>query len=301
MKIESSNKLQLHYYFSDSSHGFDAIVRNECEKELLHVYKEIASTLNLKLLIQAEPPKDGGFVEFWTFIGDNATQITVIVSAAAIYLSRIPVENKKLTQLQIENLEIENELKRHELENLRLKSNEIVVSRELIGQVVELLNLNYKIIWRRSNFFKKLLQYKRIEKISSQRYFNEIPIGSDRVNTRAEFSRFVLETDDLPDITTDEATIDLISPVLKSGKFQWKGFYNQEIISFEMLDSDFSRMVQRGEVRMNNKVSITTRLHQKRRIDEDGHVKTYNFKVQVVLEYNVDGQITLTENGKRYK
>lgn len=301
MKIESSNKLQLHYYFSDSSHGFDAIVRNECEKELLHIYKEIASTLKLKLLIQAEPPKDGGFVELWTFIGDNATQITVVVSAAAIYLTRIPVENKKLTQLQIENLEIENELKRHELENLRLKSNDIVISRELIGKVVDLLNLNYKIIWRRSNFFKKLLQYKRIEKISSQRYYNEISIGSDRVNKRTEFSKFVLETDDLPDITTDEATIDLISPVLKSGKFQWKGFYNQEIISFEMLDYDFSKMVQRGEVRMNNKVSITTRLHQKRRIDENGHIKTYNFKVQLVFEYNVDGQITLTENGKRYR
>lgn len=64
MNIQKSNKIQLHYYFSDNSHGFDAVVRNECEKELLNIFHDVAKTLDLKLLVQSEPPKEGGFIEF---------------------------------------------------------------------------------------------------------------------------------------------------------------------------------------------------------------------------------------------
>ncbi|MDP3442664.1 MAG: hypothetical protein Q8T08_07340 [Ignavibacteria bacterium] len=296
MKIERSNKLHLHYYFSDKSHGFNAIVRNECEKEILQIFKEIASNLDLKLLIEAEPPKDGGFVEIWKFIGDNANQVTVIVSAIAIFLSRIPVQNKKLTQLQIENLELDNEIKKEELKKLRLKSVvQSEITRELIAKVVDLLNLNYRIIWRRSNFYKKITQYGRIEKVSSQRFLNETPVGNDRTNQRAEFSKFILESDELPEITIEGAVIDLISPVLKSGRFQWKGFYNQEIISFEMLDYKFSKMVQLGQVKMNNKAAISTRLKFKRKIDENGLIKAFKHKVLTVIEFSIDGQEQLTD------
>ncbi len=301
MKIENSNKLTLHYYFYDDSHGFDAVVRNECEKELLLVYKEIASTLNLKLLIEAEPPKDGGFVEFWKFIGDNATQITVIVSSAAIFLSRLPVENKKLTKLQIENLELDNSLKKKEIQELNLKSlNEEGITRELIAKVVELLSLNYKITWRRSNFYKKLLRYKRIDKISSQRYFETSPIGSERINKKYSFSNFILDSNELPQITSENTEIDLISPVLKPGRFRWKGFYNNEIINFEMLDNDFGYLVQKGEIRLNNKVSIVTKLKQSRKIDDNGQIKSYDFKVLVVIYYIIDGVKTITEKGQNY-
>jgi len=29
------NQIELHYFFTDELHGFNAIIRNECEKELL--------------------------------------------------------------------------------------------------------------------------------------------------------------------------------------------------------------------------------------------------------------------------
>jgi len=301
MKIEKSNRLQLHYFFGDSYHGIDAVFRNECEKELLHVYKEIASTLGLRLSVEAEPPKEGGFVEFWKFLGDNSIQVTVIVSAVAVFLSRIPVENKKLTKLQIENLELENELKRKELKELRLKSLNDEVDRELISKVVELLNLNYKIIWRRSNFYKKLIKYRRIKEISSQRFNNNKAVGSERLSKRARFSSFILDTDNLPDVRIEDAEIDLISPVLKPGKFQWKGFFNNEIISFNMLDKEFGQMVQRGDIRLNNKVKIVTRLLQSRKIDENGKIKHFGSKVLVVVQYIIDGTSVLTKNGTIYR
>ncbi|RDI05388.1 hypothetical protein [Flavobacterium sp. AG291] len=299
--ISKSNQIQLHYYFTDNTHGFDAIVRNECEKELLNLYYDVAKTLGLNVFVQSEPPQEGGFIEIWKFIGENTNQITIIVSAIAIILSRRPVENKKLTQLQIENLEIENELKKNELRELQLKKlTESDINEDTIRKVVELLSLNYRVIWRRSNFYKKVIAYKRIHKVSEQRLFENSPIGADREITRNEFSNFVLSTDDLPDNEIVEASIDLISPVLKSGNFLWKGFYNNDIISFQMQDDSFRAMIQNGEMILNNKVTLNTVLLQSRRIDEDGHIKITKSIVTLVIDYSINGVKHITKDGQIY-
>ena len=109
--IEKSNRLQFHYYFKDNSHTIDSIVRNECEKEILLIYKEIASTLGLELNLESLPTEEGGFKETWKFLGKNSVQISLIVSVSALIISRFPVENKELTKLQIENLQLITKLK----------------------------------------------------------------------------------------------------------------------------------------------------------------------------------------------
>ena len=226
--ISKSNQLELHYFFSDNSHGFDAFVRNECEKELLNLYHEVAKSLEFKLLVQSEPPKEGGFIDVWKFIGENPNQVTLIVSAIALILSRIPVENKKLTKLQIENLKLDNELKKQELRELKLKSkSENEIDEELVKKVVELLMINYKIVWRRSNFYRKTANYKRIYKISNQRLLDGETVGNEREIPQKDFYNFILSSDELPQDEINEAVIDLISPVLKSGNFYWKGFYQK--------------------------------------------------------------------------
>lgn len=299
--LSKSNQIEVHYFFTDNSHGFDALVRNECEKELLNLYHDVAKTLDFKLLVQSEPPKDGGFIELWKFIGENPNQVTLIVSAIAIILSRIPVENKRLTQLQIENLELDNELKRTELKDLKLKTKtENEIDEILIKKVVELLLLNYKIVWRRSNFYKKLSHYKRIYKVSNQRLSDGEPIGKDREVSRNEFYNFVLSSDDLPQNEIEEANIDLISPVLKTGNFFWKGFYNNTIINFEMIDPAFKSMVQQGQILLNNKVVLNTILLQNRKIDENGQIKVIKSSVSLVIKFYVNGVEYITQDGEKY-
>lgn len=299
--IYKSNQLQLHYYFSDTSHGFDAVVRNECEKELLNLYHEVAKTLDFKLLVQSEPPKDGGFIELWKFLGENPNQVTLIVSAIAIIISRIPVENKKLTKLQIENLKLDNKLKKKELQELKLKSkDENEIDEDLITKVVELLLINYKIVWRRSNFYKKVAQYKRINEISNQRLLNDEPIGNERKIPQSNFYSYILSTDELPKNEIEGAVIDLISPVLKSGNFYWKGFYNNEIVNFQMKDPDFKLMVQHGQIPLNNKVVLNTILVQDQKIDENGDIKVTKCSVPLVIKYSVNGTEHITPNGESF-
>jgi hypothetical protein len=299
--ILKSNQLQLHYFFSDDSHGFDAVVRNECEKELLNLYHDVAKTLDFKLLVQSEPPKDGGFIELWKFLGANPNQVTLIVSAIAIILSRVPVENKKLTKLQIENLKLDNELKQRELHALKLKSkHESEIDDELIKKVVELLLINYKITWRRSNFYKKIAEYKRVYKISNQRLLNGELIGNVREIPQSEFSNYVLSSDELPKNEIEGAVIDLISPVLKSGNFSWKGFYNNEILNFQMIDPDFKLKVQHGQIPLNNKVILNTILVQDQKIDENGDIKVTKCSVPLVIKYSVNGTEHITDQGEMY-
>lgn len=299
--VLKSNQLQLHYYFSDNSHGFDAIVRNECEKELLNLYHDVAKTLDFKLLVQSEPPKDGGFIELWKFLGENPNQVTLIVSAIAILLSRMPVENKKLTKLQIENLKLDNELKKKELKELKLKSkDEKDIDEELIKKVVELLLINYKITWRRSNFYKKIAQYRRINKISNHRLYNGETVGNEREITQKEFYNFVLSSDELPKNEIEQAVIDLISPVLKSGNFYWKGFFNNDIINFQMSDPNFKLMVQHGQIPLNNKVILNTILEQDQKIDENGDIKVTKNSVSLVIKYSVNGTEYITPEGEMY-
>jgi len=283
--IEKSNRLQFHYYFKDNSHTIDSIIRNECEKEILHIYKEIASTLGLQLTLETFPTEEGGFKETWKFLGKNSVQITLIVSVAAIIISRFPVENKELTQLQIENLKLDNDIKRKELEKLNLDfiQDDAELDQQKVKDSIEFVNKNYKISWRKSNLYKKLNNYQKVDSIEVQRFEEKEPIGNPRKIPRREFSKFILGSDDLPKLALENVVIDVISPALKNGKFRWKGFYNNEIINFLMDDFEFKSQVLRGEIHFSNRFSIEVEMTQDRKINQDGNVIVTNSIVNKVL------------------
>ncbi|MCE7058119.1 hypothetical protein LZF95_25780 [Algoriphagus sp. AGSA1] len=290
--IERSDRLEFHYFFKDESHTIDSILRNECEKEMLFIFNEISETLRLDLRLETSPPEDGGFKEIWSFIGQNSAQITLLVSVAAITISRFPAENRELTKLQIENLKLDNELKKKELEKLNLEflQEEDELSEDKLVGSVELINKNYKIAWRKSNLYKKLSGYRKIDSIEILRFKAKEPVGKPRKVLRTEFNKYILESDDLPPLSVEKAVIDVISPAIKRGKFKWKGFYNNEIISFDMNDSIFRHQVLKGDVHFSNKFSIEVEMTQERKINQDGGIKIINTSIAKVWASVEDGK-----------
>tara|TARA_R110000744_G_C19360424_1_gene561376 strand:- start:183 stop:1076 length:894 start_codon:yes stop_codon:yes gene_type:complete len=289
--IEKSNSLQFHYFFKENSHTINSILRNECEKELLYLFKELSDTLGLQLSLETLPAEEGGFRETWKFIGKNSAQITLIVSVSAIIISRFPVVNKELNKLQIENLKLDNEIKRKELEKLNLDF--IQEDKELIQQTVidsvELVNKNYKISWRKSNLYKKLNTYQKVDSVEVLRYQEDKPVGNPRKIPRREFSKFILDTDELPKLELENVTIDVISPAIKRGKFRWKGFFNNEIINFLMDDFEFKKQVLNGDIHFSNKFSIEVEMTQDRKINQDGNIIQTNSIVHKVIASIEDG------------
>lgn len=289
--IEKSDNLQFHYFFKDNSHSINSILRNECEKEILYIFREVSETLGLQLNLETLPAEEGGFKETWKFIGKNSVQITLIVSVAAVVISRFPVENKELNKLQIENLKLDNEIKRKELEKLNLDflQEDKELNQQTIIDSVELVNKNYKISWRKSNLYKKLNNYQKIDSVEVLRHQEEKPVGNPRKIPRREFSKFILRTDELPKLELENAIIDVISPAIKRGKFRWKGFYNNEIVNFLMEDYEFKSQVLKGGIHFSNKFSIEVEMSQDRKINHDGNIITTNSIVHKVIASVEDG------------
>lgn len=284
---EIFNQFELHYFFSDTSHGFDAKVRNECEKELLNLFEEVCSDLEVKVLIEAKPPQNGGFIEVWEFIGMNKEMITLIVSVLTLIMSRVPVQNKKLTRLQIENLEIDNKIKKEELKRLGIDPQKLDPT--IVQKIIDFLIKSYRIIWRRSNFFKKITLYKRVNRIEINKLNNYVPSKNPISLNLGDFEQFILFDENLPDVTGQIENVDLISSALKPGKFRWKAFLNSQIIDFEMLDENFKKHVFEGHIPHNNKVRLKIELNHSRKIDDSGQIKISKYYVTKVLSYSING------------
>ena len=299
---EITNILKLHFYRNDELHVIDAFTRNECERELLSVIKIICTDLEIDATIISEIPEDGGFTEIWEFLGKHAGQLSLLIAILALIYSRIPVENSKLTELQIENLELDNEIKREELKQLMEKSNSNEPEVDTVIKLVEHFQNDFKINWHKSNFYRKLIFDKDITGVSFTGLdSNDKTTIPEKTVERNAFSSFVINTSEFPPLIDEEAIIDIISPVLKSGNFHWKGYYNGQIISFQMKDQDFKESVLNLEVDFNTATAIKCVLQQNRRIDDTGKVYVTLNKVITVLEVTASENTYETVQGKKYK
>src|SRR5688500_20307290 len=117
--INTANKLELHYYFVDHSHSMSATVRHECEREILLILKELSVVLDFSIEVESEAFQEGGLKNLWKLLAKNSAQITLLLAVATVILSRVPVENKELVNLQIENLKLDNEIKHSELRKIK--------------------------------------------------------------------------------------------------------------------------------------------------------------------------------------
>jgi len=61
----AKNSLEVHYYFreNDDGHLFDVRKRNRCEHALVQIIAEVARVLDVRVKVEALPPREGGFVE----------------------------------------------------------------------------------------------------------------------------------------------------------------------------------------------------------------------------------------------
>lgn len=299
---EIANILKLHFYRNDELHIIDAFILNECEHELLSVIKILCSDLEIDATIICEIPQEGGFKEIWKFLGKHSGQLSLLITILALIYSRVPVENKKLTEKQIENLELDNEIKKEQLKQLREKSNTNEVENDTIILLVEYFENDFKINWHKSNFYRKLLSEKEITSVSFTGIdSNDNTTIPEKIVERNQFSSFIINTAEFPPLIDEEATIDIISPVLKSGNFHWKGYYNKEIIGFQMKDQYFKDSVLNLEVDFNTATAIKCVLQQNRRIDDTGKIYITLNKVITVVEVTTSDNTFETNQGKKYK
>ncbi|MCA8829854.1 hypothetical protein [Hymenobacter pini] len=300
--ITQVNKIEIQYHFNDQSHSMNAFVHNECEKEFLLICKELTTILNIQLEIESEALKQGSLIDTWKALGKNNNQITFFLSILVLIISRIPVENQVLTNLQIENLKLDNAIKRKEV--LKIMKDSIKakkIEQEQIKIAADKISNDLKINIHKSNFYTKLNNYPKVISVSTKLFKDEKPVTDDESIERNDFDKFIIHEDILSDQLDEEAIIEIVAPILIEGRYKWRGIYKGEIFNFDMNDNKFKNSVFSKKIEFTNGTTIRCVLSQSRKIDDSGTIQIKNSKVLVVLDIFDDSKSIETKQGKSYR
>lgn len=276
--------LKLHYYFNDNSHSMDAFKRNKMEKDFLDFISELGNALDINIVIESQSRKEGGLVEVL------AITIPVVAGIASILKPSINNVITHYATRQHKNQELDRKFKEEQIKKLKLenKDKELEILRKY-----EDVSENLKIRRNLSNFYQKAENCEKIERIGYEYD------GYKRIVQRNEFKNFIL--DSKSDIEVIEDTrIEIISPVLKEGKYKWKGIYENNKIDFSMRDSGFKKDVINQKYNFTNGSIIVCKLEIKNTYDEFGEkVKNTTYRVMKVYEVIVNNNIRKTKAGQK--
>jgi hypothetical protein len=297
----SAEKLELHYYFNDSSHSMNALVRNHCEAEFLAIAIEISKELNLSIQLESEAYREGGLKEIWKAIDNNSVQASLLISVIAIVSSRIPLSDPELDDLQKQNLRLSIEEKQLRIKKLKTELKNEEVSVKTVEKVAEALETNLKIVTRKSNFYKQLNRYNKVDKIGfSALDSNNCPVSDEHTVFRNNFKNFIIHSHNLTPIVVEDALIEIVAPVLKEGRYKWKGVYDNEAISFSMNDKDFNFDVLNEVISFKHGTTIECVLLIHQKLDETGEIQITGHSVSTVIRKIDSGEELETLQGKKY-
>jgi len=279
-------KFELHYYLRDNSHTMDAFTRNKAEKDFLEAVKRIGELLDSELKIETEAYREGGLIEFLAIglpvLHYLSPALNDIITHYATRDTQTEALDKKIKKATLENLELKNQKKELEIqEQIDKKLNDKLVQKYI------------------SNFYKKIEAYTKVEKIGYRSLGNN---GNEYIVERKDFKNFIMH-DDTTFSEDDDAMIEIISPVLKEGKYSWRGRYKNEKIDFSMADSKFKKEVIEGKHKFSNGSSINCHLEVKITFDEFGDEKHRAYRALLVYgtQEIATGELKLRDVGKKAK
>ena len=284
MTTDLKTKFELHYYLKDNSHAMNAFIRNKAEKDFLEAVKRIGELLDSELKIETEAYKEGGLKELIVIggivLGFLSPSINDIITHYATQDTQIEALDKKVKEATLKNLELDSKKKELEIEEQINKKLDDKLTKKYI-----------------SNFYKRIDSYDKVEKIGYKSLEKD---GLEYIVERKDFKSFILH-DDITISEDDDAMIEIISPVLKEGKYNWRGRYKNEKIDFSMADSKFKQEVIEGRHKFSNGSLISSHLEIKVTFDEFGDEKSRNYRVlQVFGTQELElGELKLREAGKK--
>lgn len=296
----TGNHFDLHYYLDDGSHLVDARVRNRCESELLAIISEISALLEISPEILALAASEGGFRDIWKVIRSEAAPIGVVLLAVQIVLTTAPmIHQSDKERLEEELLRLQIKEAKQNLTKAAQSAKEGKIDQSAIRGAASALSGNLRVVKRRSNFYAEASKSMKIEKLGFLTLDQSLrPVVPELTVPRRDFSRFILHSDSLPALEI-EADVEIVSPVLKEGRYKWKGIYDEQPISFEMLDPEFKQRVLDG-LEFKRGAHIRCVLRITRELNEIGDIHIKGYAVTAVIQKLDDPNEGITRKGLEY-
>jgi len=301
--------LQLHYFLKDELHSVDAFINNKAEYELLRIFKEVTSILELEGELQFETIaiEEGGIKAFYKLISKKKNKrkikyallylagiLSVIISDVVSDQIKTDHEYEKLKKEEIQ-LRIEK-LKRDLEDEETTEQDKTLIIQNLSVFIAE----TNKVKLFKSNFYSTLLKEEKIEQVSTQRLNENLePITNENIVPRKDFDKFILHSVDIDPDFRESEIIEIVSPVLKKGNMKWKGIYNEKPISFYMRDGEFLTSVINKEISFSNGTSIIADIEFEQKMNDDGEIEIGTISIFNVTDVFEDSKRIETKRKKR--
>lgn len=262
MSVQSIQKFQIHYYFDDVSHSMNAVVRNRAEKDLLEAIKRVGEITEQEFQIESQAYGEGGLIETLVLIGAGVKVAEFLSPSINGVIQHYFTRDKEFDALQkqklsqeIRGIELDNEKKELELQQL-------FEDKQAQRNV--------------SSYYKKIEGYSKVKSIGFKS-----GDSAELIVRREQFKDFIL-VDDTTILEDDNAEIEIISPVLKEGRYKWRGKYLGEPIDFSMGDAKFKDDVIHCRHSFSNGNTIHCHLQITITYDEFGDEKRKSYSVRKV-------------------
>lgn len=274
--------IEIHYYLSDGSHSMDAFIRNKAEKEFLAVIGILEHIFETKLYLEAEAYIEGGLIERFRLKG--------IANIGAVLLFLSPAINdiiKYYFTTDNKNSEISYQIDEETLKGLKLDNEK---------KTLEIEEGKRNIQNHVSKYYEQVSKLNKVDKIGFT-----VSDSGEQIVERSQFSDFIIEK--IKDIQYEDAEIEIISPVLKSGKYKWTGLYHGDKIDFTMGDNNFKNDIIIGRYQFGNGSTIICKLHINITYDEFGDEVSRNYSVKEVysVKQSIDHTNQITKKGYKKK
>ncbi len=291
-----SNHLQLHYYLEKGSHSMDALILNRAENELLKIFKEISTILDVDVIVETQALEEGGIKAIYKFVTKKkyrknitiiSTFIGTIASAVLINVATDKfntdeeMENLQKQELRLKIQKLKNEIKEQENDN-KGKENTVVevnnsieqfTDSETIEEISNFISERNKVKIYKSNFYRNIKNEKKVIKVSTQLIdANQNPITKEQTIVREDFQDLIIENYQIEDDYKEQITMEIISPVLQGNSLRWKGILNGEIVNFNMRDKKFRDLILTKNLKFSNGTKIICDLETKRKMDKEGDI-----------------------------
>ncbi|MDY8137456.1 hypothetical protein [Aquimarina sp. 2201CG5-10] len=301
--------LQLHYFLKDELHSVDAFLNNKAEYELLRIFKEVTSILELEGQLQFETIaiEEGGIKAFYKLISKKKNKRKI--KNALLYLAGIL--SVIISDVASEQIKTDHEYEKLKKEEIRLKIEQLKRDLEdeetaekdktlIIQNLSVFIAETNKVKLFKSNFYSTLLKEEKIEQVSTQRLNENLePITNENVVPRKDFDKFILHSVDIDPDFKESEIIEIVSPVLKKGNMKWKGIYNEKPISFYMRDGEFLTSVINKEISFSNGTSIIADIEFEQKMNDDGDIEIGTISIFNVTDVFEDSNKIETKRKKR--
>ncbi len=294
-----SGEFKVHYHLNGGVHRMDATVRNQAEGELLALLKEVGVALGLPVQVETHAYGEGGLVEYLNLIFQNKEQIAAVMAllspllGAPFYIDKIKQSKQQtalnelnLQKIKLEIKEKEDSATAREAEKLKgTESNNKVLELDkppTVDEIAKALLTRKRVARRRSNYYEALLVDSKIEAVgfapshSKDAMELRVPWG--------KFSSYVIAKSDLEPLIYERFSLEIVSPVLRSGAIKWRGIFDKKVVSFELQDRAFRSEVASQKVQFQNGTTLVCDFEVHQREDDIGDVEIAGYAVTKVYE-----------------